>query len=125
MLNTNTALTSPPNQPQAFKSANSTEYFRLRQISDIAICIAAESESPADVAKWRDAFCRECETNECLNGTAKQLAQKIFDLGWAVEDLKLFNLICPRCSNAEPEVDEFWAAAEERYERWKDERFED
>ena len=125
MLNTNTALTFPTNQPQAGKSASSAEDFRLQQINDLAICIGAESELPADVSMWRDAFCHECETNECLNGTAKQLAQKILDRGWAVEDLKQLNLICPRCQDAEPMVDGFWAEAEDRYERWKSDRFED
>ncbi len=124
MLNTNTGPTLPTN-PLNDQFSNPADACSQRQVADLAVCIAAEIDGPADAVQWRDAFCHECETNECLNGTAEQLAEKIFALGWAVENLKMFNLICPRCSNAEPEVDGLWAAAEDQYERWKDARFED
>jgi hypothetical protein len=64
-------------------------------LSPLALCVAAESEAPTHAFVWRDVFCRECERNECLEGTAEQLAEKIRGLGWFVEDLNRFLVVCP------------------------------
>ena len=70
---------------------------RERQISELTTVIACNSEHMVNSITWRDAFCYECEGNECALGTARQLAAKVFDLGWAVESLTGYRLNCLKC----------------------------
>jgi hypothetical protein len=73
--------------------------YREKHVTNLAICVAAESEASPETVLWRDVFCRECDEIECLNGTARQLAEKVFDLNWHVEDVTRFNVICPQCAD--------------------------
>lgn len=57
--------------------------------------IAGDSFASPDAIIWRDAFCYECETSECMRGTALQLAQHCFDLGWS--PTISCDLNCPAC----------------------------
>jgi hypothetical protein len=73
--------------------ANTQRIVALTQI------VADESHAQPDEVIWRDAFCHECDGSTCLEGTARQLAEKIAAIGWDVENARAFNLICPECSN--------------------------
>ena len=88
----------------------------------LANSIAAEYHESADAVLWRDIFCYECGVNECLLGTALQLARQAYSHGWAM-DFK--NPICPKCANYEPELTEEEELAEHRYAQWKESRFDD
>jgi hypothetical protein len=66
-------------------------------LSPLTMCVAAQSHASANHVEWRDIFCHECEANECLRGTAEQLAAKIHALGWIVENLRQFDVLCAAC----------------------------
>jgi hypothetical protein len=71
--------------------------YREEQIAELTTVIAGDSEHLANSITWRDAFCYECQGNECALGTARQLATKVFDLGWAVERFTGYRLNCLKC----------------------------
>jgi hypothetical protein len=81
--------------PQAIAACLAS--IREQQISELTTVIAGDSEHMANAITWRAAFCHECEGNECALGTARQLAAKVFDLGWAVESLTGYRLNCLKC----------------------------
>lgn len=93
---------------------------QARRLSQFAQIIAGINIAPADEIIWRDAFCHECERNECIQGTALQLAQKIDDLNWDIENLELSNLICPECADYQPPSSDADILADLKYAEWKE-----
>lgn len=78
------------------------------QVSQLVKVIRAWHEGPDN--GWWDAFCLEADSHhEVSNGpreTLQKFAERLAVLGWAVESLERFQLICPICINREPELTE-------------------
>lgn len=70
---------------------------REEQIAELLAVVSGESEHSPDSTVWRDAFCHECDANENVLGTARQLAAHLFDSGWEVTDKHFGNLNCLPC----------------------------
>lgn len=87
------------NAPQAM--AERLAAIREERIARMAQIIAAESEHLANSITWRDAFCHECDGSECMQGTARQLATKIFDLGWCAPSKRYPHLNCLSCQEVD------------------------
>lgn len=68
--------------------------------------LAGDYEDLPDAIRWRDAFCHECEMNECVQGSAAQLAAKIISLNWNKDWNN--NLICPKCQDAPLPPSPYW-----------------
>ena len=66
-------------------------------LCSMTTCVAATSHSPADYVEWRDVFCQDCDMNECMKGTAEELAEHVLALDWMVTDVASFNVRCAAC----------------------------
>lgn len=93
---------------------------QARRLGQLTRIIADLNNASPDEIIWRDAFCHECEGNECVQGTAFQLAQKIDRLNWDIENLTLSNLICPECADYQPPSSDADIRADLAYDEWKD-----
>lgn len=73
--------------------------YRQKNVARMAWIIAGEYET---LPAWIDAFCHECDTNECAPATPETLAAKIYDQGWTIEGgIKGCLLLCPSCTCGE------------------------
>jgi hypothetical protein len=88
-----TQITKSTSMPAA--SANSLP--ASMHLASMTACVAATSHSPADYVEWRDVFCQDCDMNECMKGTAEELAKHVLALDWMVTDVKKFNVRCASC----------------------------
>lgn len=73
---------------------------REGEINRMERILEGESEHLPNSVTWRDAFCHECDKCECLQGTARQLAVKIYDLGWVAPSVRHPHLNCYECQEA-------------------------
>lgn len=76
------------------------------QVSQLIQVIKGQHEGPDN--GWWDSFCLEDDGHhEVSNGeTLQEFAGRLVVLGWAVESLERFQLLCPVCINREPELTE-------------------
>jgi len=73
-----------------------TRVERIAQNKIAQLATFAEPEIEPETRRWRDIFCIWCETNECLFGTAEELARKAHGLHWALDINN--EPLCPRCA---------------------------
>ena len=69
---------------------------RIAQKDIAQLAIFAEPDSEPESRCWRDIFCHDCDTNECLFGTAEELARKVHVLHWALDINN--EPLCPKCA---------------------------
>lgn len=102
-----------PTQDSPTLNPEATELDKLTRI------LADESERPMASVFWRDAFCFECGMNECVEGTAQQLAEHLIGLNWNMVWPRN-TLICPRCQEAPLPTNAYWEQMELGIAKWKE-----
>lgn len=73
-----------------------TEISRRREVEEREISALASHAEPANAIGWVQFFCHECDAVETIRGTARELAEKIYNLNWM---LMFNNVLCPECQN--------------------------
>lgn len=72
------------------------ESARLRELEEREISALASHAEQGSDPRFFDLFCFECDDNRCEQGTARDVAQKVYGLGWVVY---ANNPLCRECQS--------------------------